>query len=406
MRARVVLPVLSAFAIVVATAVVITAVRSEAKGISASSAGPSTAGTSVAVSGFPASQGSIVTVPPLSTSAAPTASDTAAPDSAALERAAASIAAAARSAASASRATASNAAVASSAAVSSAAASASSSAAAAAAAASSSSSSAAASFSAAAVAAADAPPAPDTSDAVQASVQEAAEAGITQSVVVMDRQTGSVTTSFNAGIDVPAMSLVKLFLAADVIDTAGGVSNVDSGTLDQLHQMIVASDDSIAQDFYDDDGGGAIITRMANRYGLRATSPSPDPEYWGDVQITAHDQASFLYQLLDDPETSTWFTEAMEGSLDTGADGFDQNFGVNAVPGSGSKQGWGCCLGGVMSIHSMGFTSNQIIVVLSTEANDVDFSELGTAQQLTDDPGAQASVAAVTRTVQAALPPS
>ncbi|MET3804543.1 hypothetical protein ABIB25_001538 [Nakamurella sp. UYEF19] len=200
------------------------------------------------------------------------------------------------------------------------------------------------------------------------------------------------------------MSLVKLILAADVIDQAGGVANVPSDTLDELHEMIAVSDDSVAQDFYDDGGQGAIITRVAAEYGLSETSPSPEPRYWGDVRITAHDMASLLYQLLSNPDTSLWFTEAMEDSQSIGADGFDQNFGVNSVPGAGSKQGWGCCLGSVLTIHSVGFTSNQIIVVMSTAPNDRPYAQLGTAQELTDDAGAQAAVAGVTRTVDAALP--
>jgi hypothetical protein len=205
---------------------------------------------------------------------------------------------------------------------------------------------------------------------------------------------------------VPSMSLFKIIIAADVIDQAGGLGNVDSDTLAELHQMIIASDDSIAQDFYDDDGQGAIVTRVADRYGLAETTPSPEPRYWGDVRITAHDMASLLYQLLHNSDTSAWFTETMQGSLDIGADGFNQNFGVNSVPGSGSKQGWGCCLGDVMAIHSMGFTANQIIVVLSTAGPDVSYTRLGTSTQLAHDPGAQASLASVTRTVDAALPPS
>ncbi len=116
--------------------------------------------------------------------------------------------------------------------------------------------------------------------------------------------------------------------------------------------------------------------------------------------------ASLLYQLVSNSQTSAWFTQAMQASRDTGADGFNQNFGVNSVPGAGSKQGWGCCLGDVISIHSMGFTANQIIVVLSTAEPDVSYKKLGSASQLAHDPGARSSVASVTRTVDAALPPS
>ena len=246
-------------------------------------------------------------------------------------------------------------------------------------------------------------PAPDTTAAVEAAVDQANLTGVTESVLVMNRQTGTVTTSINADAEVPSMSLVKLMLAADVIDQAGGVDQVDSGTLAQLHEMIAVSDDSIAQDFYDQDGRGAIITRVAQTYGLTETSPAPNPRYWGDVRVTARDLGSLLFQLLSSPDTGLWFTEAMEAAEDTGADGFDQNFGMNAIPGTGSKQGWGCCLDGVLAIHSVGFTAGQIVVVLSTSEPDASSSNLNTAHQLTVDPGVQAAVAAVTRTAAAAV---
>jgi len=278
-----------------------------------------------------------------------------------------------------------------------------------AAASSSAASSAAAHISAASRAAADAyaasHPAPDTSEAVDQAVDQAAESGITQSVVVMNKQTGTVTTAVNADIEMPSMSLVKLILAADVIDRAGGADNVDPDTLDQLHQMIIASDDSIAQDLYDRNGKGAVVTRMVNKYGLTRTSPSPQPRYWGDVQITARDMASLLHQLLHSARTSDWFTEAMQGALSKGADGFDQDFGMNSVPGAGSKQGWGCCLGNVLSVHSVGFTPTQIIVVLSTAGYDLPYQKLNTSAELARDPGARASLSSVSRTVRAGLPP-
>ena len=222
-------------------------------------------------------------------------------------------------------------------------------------------------------------------------------------MVVLDRQTGSVTTSIDADRQVPSMSLVKLMLAADVIDRAGGIAGVDGETLGRLREMIAVSDDSIAQDFYDDGGRSAIIDRVADTYSLRETSPAPDPQYWGDVRVTAGDMASFLFQLLGKPDTGLWFIQSMEASEDTGADGFDQDFGVNSIPGSGSKQGWGCCLADVMAIHSVGFTAGQIIVVLSTSEPDASPDQLDTAEQLTADPGAQAAVAAATRTVAAAV---
>lgn len=107
--------------------------------------------------------------------------------------------------------------------------------------------------------------------------------------------------------------------------------------------------------------------------------------------------------MLSSPDTGLWFTEAMEAAQDTGADGFDQDFGMNEISGTGSKQGWGCCLNDVLAIHSVGFTANRIVVVLSTSMPDAVSGKLATAQQLTADPGARAALAAVSSTAAAAV---
>ena len=430
MRMRIALSVVCAAVLVFGAAVAVTAARSEA----AQSPAPAPATSAVSLARGDAADARAVTVPalpgaPSPTTAVPVSNVAASQSAAAAAEAAAARAAAARAAAAkaaAQRAAAARAAAAKLAALKVARAKAAAQKAAAAeaarkaaaaraaaakvaarkAAATKAAAAKAAAARAAAEANAAAHPAPDTSEAVEEATEEAAEDGMNQSVIVMNKQTGSVTTSIDAEATVPAMSLFKIIVAADVINRAGGVGDVAPGTLARLRQMIIASDDSIAQDFYDDDGQGDIVTRVANEYGLSETTPSPEPRYWGDVRISAHDMASLLYQLLSNTATSAWFTQTMQASRDVGADGFDQNFGVNSVPGAGSKQGWGCCLGDVIAIHSMGFTANQIIVVLSTADPDVSYKKLGSATQLAHDRRAQASIASVTRTVDAALPPS
>lgn len=240
-------------------------------------------------------------------------------------------------------------------------------------------------------------------DAVTAAVAQAAQQGITEHVVVLDRTTGATITDIGADLQVPSMSLVKLFIATDAIAQAGGVDQLSADDRERLTTMIEQSDDEIAQDFYDADGGSDIIERTAARYGLSGTAPSPEPEYWGDVQVTATDLASFLQQALTSPETGPFLSAAMQASTPTGSDGFDQEFGVHALSGTGSKQGWGCCLGGVLAIHSVGFTADRIVVVLSTSPPDDSPADLDDADQLAADPGAQAATAAVTATARAAF---
>ena len=68
------------------------------------------------------------------------------------------------------------------------------------------------------------PPA-DPTDAVTAAVAAAAEIGIEQAVVIIDRNSGAVLTQINPEEPYPALSLVKLMIAADVL--AGGATGTD-----------------------------------------------------------------------------------------------------------------------------------------------------------------------------------
>ena len=47
---------------------------------------------------------------------------------------------------------------------------------------------------------------------------------------------------------VPAMSLVKLFFAVDVLDSVGGADHVDAATLGRLHVMIATSEGALTED--------------------------------------------------------------------------------------------------------------------------------------------------------------
>ena len=243
----------------------------------------------------------------------------------------------------------------------------------------------------------------DIADAVEQQVQAAADQGVDEHVMVMNRQTGAVIYSHDSATAVPSMSLVKAFVAADVLTRNGGINALDAATQQRMWKMITASDDEVMQDFWDADGGNAIVERVIEKYDLEQTSPTAGDRYWGDVQITAADEAKFLREVMADPLVGPWLQSAMRSAVDTADDGYDQNMGVNAVTGTGSKQGWGCCLGGVMTIHSMGFSANEIVVVLSTSAPDVSYTQLGTAQDLMDDAGAQTASEAITRTARAAL---
>ena len=248
------------------------------------------------------------------------------------------------------------------------------------------------------------PPPTDPRDAVTAAVASAAAVGIEQSVVIIDRRSGAVLTEINPAEPYPALSLVKLMIAADVLSGGStGSTDVDAATRTRLREMITRSDDVTAADFYGEGGGDELINRVVQQFSLTGSSPTPDGKYWGNVQTTAADMSSLITQILADPTLSAVIAPAMRATSAFAEDGVDQRFGMRSVPGAGSKQGWGCCLSGVTGVHSVGFTTDRIVVVL-TGAEPDDYS-LGSQDGLAlqADPGGQVSIAAVTATVRAAL---
>jgi hypothetical protein len=282
------------------------------------------------------------------------------------------------------------------------------------------------------------PPPADPTPAVTAAVADAEAAGVHQAVVIMDRTAGTILTQLDADQPFPALSLVKLMIAADVLnggdpdaatnlddapadsvasDGADGSNDpggpVASGSVDPagagpairalVGEMIIRSDDVTADSLYEQAGGDAMVDRIARRYAFTGTTPTPDGVYWGNVQTTAADMASLLNQILADPGTASVIAPAMLATSPYAQDGVDQRIGMRTVPAAGSKQGWGCCLSGVVGIHSIGFTADRIVVVLSAAAPDDDSLSDQDGLALQADPGAQVSIAAVTATVHAAL---
>lgn len=271
--------------------------------------------------------------------------------------------------------------------------------------------------------------------AVDAALAEAAVNGVALGVVVLDRSTGAALVARDADTPYPSLSLLKVMIAADVLtngwpadepaaaeqapesapevsaapesdDSADGSlpALTDPAQIDAvLTRMIATSDDVIASDLYDATGGDEMVQRVAARYGMTGTTPTPDGAYWGNVQSTASDLAALLTGVLADPRTATVVGPALRATTAIAADGVDQRFGMRLVPGAGSKQGWGCCLSGIAGIHSMGFTADRIVVVLSGSEPDDDSLGDQDGQALQSDPGAQAGVAAVDDVVRAAL---
>lgn len=200
--------------------------------------------------------------------------------------------------------------------------------------------------------------------AVTSGVAYAAALGITEHITVIDRNSGKVLArTADAGDQVASESIVKLLIAVYYRVRYG--SGMSQGMSSALGSMIRCSDDSIASAYWTN----GIVPAMAARYGLSHTTNNPaNPGYWGATRITADDIAQVLYRAGKDTAISSWLFPNMVAAEDHGCDGFDQNFGMNAIVGAGSKQGWGYdnWTSEPASIHSVGFTAKYLVAILQT----------------------------------------
>jgi hypothetical protein len=180
-----------------------------------------------------------------------------------------------------------------------------------------------------------------------------------------------VVTSFAADQQFHSMSVVKLLIALDLLDTNNWVAP-DTSTQQELHQMLAASDDNIADNLWDADGGPEIINRMVGLLGLTGTQPPQDAGEWGDTFITAQDMVA-VYRYITDELTAPdrdLLIGALSDAQRIAADGTDQYFGIpNALPHVtwAVKQGWGTSgSDSVFNTTGLVGTGSRYVVVLLT----------------------------------------
>lgn len=193
----------------------------------------------------------------------------------------------------------------------------------------------------------------------------AAANDIEQSVAIVDRATGELVASSGGDEIYATESILKLFTAAYYLVQSDGAP--DGDLADQLHALIADSDNDIQSALWQWD----IVPSIAERYGLPDTDngPSSSPTSWGSDLTTANDQALFLYRMSVDPLVGPTVMAAMSATAQSGSDGFDQEYGLNALAGEhGSKQGWSDPGWSPANMHSVGWTGRYFAAILQTSA--------------------------------------
>jgi hypothetical protein len=214
-------------------------------------------------------------------------------------------------------------------------------------------------------------PAATTQTATAASLSAAAEQGVAnaaahnvrQSVAVIDRATGVGLADVDGEQVHNTESITKLFTAAYYLDRAQGAPGVDLAA--DLGRMIAVSDNDPQFSLW----RRAIVPSVAERYGLTQTTNAPgaSEENWGSDRTTANDMVTFLLRAAQDPRVGPSLLAWMARAEPTGSDGFDQSFGVFALPGDrGVKQGWSDPGWSPANLHSVGWTDRHFIAILQS----------------------------------------
>jgi hypothetical protein len=215
---------------------------------------------------------------------------------------------------------------------------------------------------------------------VQRATDEAAAAGANLAVAILDRSTEQLISNGNLQI-VGTASVAKLFIADALLQREFTGQTVlsaeDRGALDI---MLQSSDDGAAERFWNQDGGGGIVTEVARRYGLTSTSPPNDGRWWNTSSSTS-DLIRYYEKLLDGTgglprERAGIIMDDLAQSTPHGDDGYPQRFGIPeglyAEPVA-VKQGWMCCLGSAwmhLSTGVIGADRRFIMVIESLQTSD------------------------------------
>ncbi|HEX4358141.1 MAG TPA: serine hydrolase [Pseudonocardia sp.] len=232
-----------------------------------------------------------------------------------------------------------------------------------------------------------------TASAVAAvdSMSAATGGALNLGVAVLDRQTGQLNLGALGATPFYSASVVKLFTVVDILHRAEtGRATLSSAQVNNIQRALTVSDDNAMNALWEQFGGSSTVTELVGLANLQDTQPPVTPGEWGETKVSARDVvAVYQYMLTSlNPGDQQLVLSALSSAQNTGADGFDQAFGLLQSPrlsGVAAKQGW-MLDGGSEYLHSTGIVGSGnrfLIAVLSkrpaSNGYDVGRADVSTA---------------------------
>jgi NACalpha-BTF3-like transcription factor len=193
-------------------------------------------------------------------------------------------------------------------------------------------------------------------------------------IAVLDRETGALTLGAAGAAPFYAASVVKLYTVVDILHRSEtGETTVDDDDVALIKRALSLSDDQAMNALWEKFGGVETVSGTISLAGLKDSSPPTDPSQWGEALISARDVVT-LYDYIDKSLAATdrdLVMDALTDAQDTGADGFDQAFGLLDPPrpdGVAAKQGW-MWIGSEFYMHTTGLLDDDRYAVAMLTRN-------------------------------------
>ena len=218
----------------------------------------------------------------------------------------------------------------------------------------------------------------DLQGAVDEATAYAASQGVTAGIAIIDREFGTEVVNASASTAIRTASLVKLFIADNLLQRQrSGEFQLSEQDGALIESMLIFSDDSAAESLYSRFGQETMVIEVAQRYGLASLTPASPPAEWELTSVSAIDMARYydLFLRQTPAVDRDYVVGLLRRSSPIAADGFNQSFGLPAAltgATAGIKQGWMCCPDGNSYLHSTGIigTDNRYsLVILTVEPN-------------------------------------
>jgi len=163
---------------------------------------------------------------------------------------------------------------------------------------------------------------------------------------VLDRVTGQVSLGALGATPFYSASVVKLYTVVDILHRVDiGQATLTPAQQSSIQLALSVSDDGAMNVLWEQFGGPRTVTDLIGLAQLQDTSPPADSGEWGETLTSPRDVVAVYQFALSSLSAANQqlVMSALTSAQNTGADGFDQSFGLlrsPRVPGVAAKQGW------------------------------------------------------------------